>query len=163
MFIRAALSHLREQDPAMRKSRVLLAGVAVAAAAAATSAFTAGNDFSGVTSNVAGYGQLEVTGADVTDIHYDVNSDDGTIVDAVEFTTTTDVTGATSTLTLKTGVTGSDPGGMVVGSPYACTVKLGSEWDNTSMVLICDTSAVTNGGTPTNFADFNGVGLTVVS
>jgi hypothetical protein len=147
----------------MRKSRVLLAGVAVAAAAAATSAFTAGNDFDSVTSNVAGYGQLEVTGATVTDIHYVVNTDDGTIVDAVEFTTTTDVTNATSTLTLKSGVTGSDPGGLVVGQPYACAVKAGSAWDNTSMVLTCDTSAATNGNVATNFADFNGVGLTVVS
>jgi len=147
----------------MRKSRVLLAGVAVAAAAAATSAFTAGNDFTSVTSNVAGYGQLEVTGATVTDIHYVVNQDDGTVVDAVEFTTTTDVTDATSTLTLKTGVSGSDPGGTVVGAPYGCAVKAGSTWDGTSMVLTCDTSATTNGGTATNFADFNGVGLTVVS
>ena len=37
----------------MRKSRLLLAGVAVAAAAAATSAFTAGNT---VQTSVAGYG-----------------------------------------------------------------------------------------------------------
>ena len=43
----------------MRKSRVLLAGVAVAAAAAATSAFTASNDFTGLASNVAGYGELD--------------------------------------------------------------------------------------------------------
>ena len=45
----------------MRKSRVLLAGVAVAAAAVATSAFTAGNDWS--PASVAGYGQGAVTGA----------------------------------------------------------------------------------------------------
>ena len=41
----------------MRKSRVLLAGVAVAAAAVATSAFTASNTFRR-TANVAGYGQV---------------------------------------------------------------------------------------------------------
>ena len=40
----------------MRKSRVLLAGVAVAAAGVATSAFTAGNDFDQATS-VVGYGE----------------------------------------------------------------------------------------------------------
>ena len=55
----------------MRKSRVLLAGVAVAAAAAATSAFTAGNTFqAGVQDTVAGYGEATVSGANITAIHY---------------------------------------------------------------------------------------------
>ena len=147
----------------MRKSRVLLAGVAVAAAGVATSAFTAGNDFTGVDSNVAGYGQAVVTGATVTGIHYVVDGADGTVVDAVEFTTTTDVTDATSTLTLKSGVAADGTGGTPVGTPYDCDVKVGSEWDPAgvppSMVLTCDTTV----GGPRNFADFNGVGLTVVS
>lgn len=136
----------------MRKSRVLLAGVAVAAAAAATSAFTASNS---VPTSVAGYGQGEVTGAVVTAVHYVANVDDGTILDAVEFTTTTDVTAATSTMTLKSGAT-AGVGGTVVGDPYACTIK--TAWDTTSMVLTCDTTATT-----LNFEDFNAVGLTVVS
>jgi hypothetical protein len=143
----------------MRKSRVLLAGVAVAAAAAATSAFTAGNDFTGVPANVAGYGQLEVTGATVTDIHYVVNGADGGLVDAVEFTTTTNITGATSTMVLRTGAT-AGAGGTVVGAPYACTEK--TPWNSAgtppTLVLACATNA-----TPVSFTAFNAVGLTVVS
>jgi len=143
----------------MRKSRLLLAGVAVAAAAAATSAFTAGNDFSGVPSNVAGYGQLEVTGATVTDIHYVVNADDGDLVDAVEFTTTTNITGAESTMVLRTAAT-NGVGGTVVGDPYTCTEK--TPWNASdptpTVVLTCDTTA-----SPVSFTAFNAVGLTVVS
>jgi hypothetical protein len=135
----------------MRMSRVLLAGVGVAAAAAATSAFTASNT---VPDSAAGFGQGEVTGATVTDIHYVVNDDDGTILDAVEFTTTTNVTNSTSTMTLKTGAVSGD-GGTVVGDPYACTVT--TAWDGTDLVLTCDTS-----GTVRNFEDFNAVGLTVI-
>ena len=137
----------------MRKSRLLLAGVAIAAAAAATSAFTASNT---VPPSVAGFGQAEVSGATVTNIHYVVNDDDGTILDAVEFTTTTNVTANTSTMTLKTGST-AGVGGSVVGDPYPCVVKTGAAWDGTSLVLTCDTT-----GTVRNFEDFDAVGLTVI-
>src|SRR4051794_6168909 len=100
----------------MRKSRVLLAGVAVAAAAAATSAFTAGNT---VPPSVAGYGQAQVTGANVQTIHFVPNAGDATILDAVEFTTTTHLPAVyTATLTLRTGVDAQDgTGGTVVGPP----------------------------------------------
>jgi|SRR5215218_6039254 len=138
----------------MRMSRVLLAGVGVAAAAAATSAFTASNT---VPDSVAGFGQGAVSGATVTDIHYVQNADDGTILDAVEFTTTTDVTNNTSTMTLKTGADSDGDGGTVVDDPYSCVVKPGSTWDGSSLVLICDTT-----GTVRNFEDFNAVGLTVI-
>jgi hypothetical protein len=138
----------------MRMSRVLLVGVAVAGAAVTTSAFTASNT---VPDSVAGFGQGAVTGAIVTDIHYVAKPEDGTILNAVEFTTTTDVRNSTSTMTLKSGADGDGDGGSVVGDPYACIEKVGSEWDDTSMVLICDTT-----GTVRNFEDFNAVGLTVV-
>ena len=131
----------------MRKSRLLLAGVAVAAAGVATSAFTAANT---VPASVAGYGQGTVTGAVVTDIHYVTNAADGTVVDSVEFTSTTDLTGKDVTLTLKT--TG---GTVVVGTPYTCAVK--TAWDATIIVMECDTTATTR-----NFADFDSVGITVV-
>ena len=137
----------------MRKSRVLLAGVAVAAAAAATSAFTASNT---VPASVAGYGQNVVTGADVTDIHYVADPTDQDILTAVEFTTTTDVTNSDSTLTLRTGVAADGTGGTVVEAYPGCTVK--TAWAAGSMVITCDTS-----GTVRKFTDFNGVGLTVVS
>ena len=72
----------------MRKSRVVLIGVAVAAAAAAGSAFTASNDFSGATTNVAGYGSATVTGAHVTAVHYTVDPSDNSALTGVTFTTT---------------------------------------------------------------------------
>jgi hypothetical protein len=131
----------------MRKSRVLLAGVAVAAAGVTTSAFTASNT---VPASVAGFGQGAVTGATVTTIHYVADTADTSIVDAVEFTSTTNLTGKTVTMTLKT--TG---GTVVVGTPYACTMK--TAWDATTIVMTCDTS-----GTTRHFADFDAVGLTVI-
>jgi len=135
----------------MRKSRVLLAGVAVAAAGVATSAFTASNT---VPPSVAGFGQAKVSGATVTNIHYVTNTDDGTVLDAVEFTSTDDIHLNTSTMTLKTGST-AGVGGTVVGDPYPCTVT--TPWDGTSLVLTCDTT-----GTTRNFEDFDAVGLTVI-
>jgi hypothetical protein len=131
----------------MRKSRVLLAGVAVAAAGVATSAFTASNT---VPASVAGSGQGAVTGAVVTDIHYVQDVADATVVDAVEFTSTTNLTGKTTTMTLKT--TG---GTVVVGTPYTCTVK--TAWDTTDIVMTCDTS-----GSTRTFAEFDSVAITVV-
>ena len=131
----------------MRKSRLLLAGVAVAAAGVATSAFTASNT---VPDSVAGSGQGAVTGAVVTDIHYVQNAVDATVVDAVEFTSTTDLTGKTTTMTLKT--TG---GTVVVGAPYTCGVK--TAWDATEIVMTCDTT-----GSTRTFADFDSVAITVV-
>ncbi len=131
----------------MRMSRVLLVGVAVAGAAVTTSAFTASNT---VPNSVAGFGQGSVTGAVVTDIHYVADTADSSIVDAVEFTSTTNLTGKTVTMTLKT--TG---GTVVVGTPYTCTVK--TAWNSTTIVMTCDTS-----GTTRHFADFDAVGLTVI-
>ena len=59
----------------MRKSRVLLAGVAVAAAAAATSAFTASNAFTGLDNNVAGYGEPDGQRCECHDIDYNPDAD----------------------------------------------------------------------------------------
>lgn len=143
----------------MRLSRVLIAGAAVAAAGIATSAFTASNT---VPDSVAGYGQGDVTGATVSDISYVANADDGTILDAVVFTVTTDITNATATMTLKTGATADTADGTVVGDPYSCTVT--TPWDAAAtppnLVLTCATAG---GSLPVrNFEDFNAVGLTVV-
>ena len=137
----------------MRLSRVLLAGAAVAAAGIATTAFTAGND---VPDSVAGYGQGDVTGATVSNINYVANANDGTVLDAVRFTVITDVTTATSTMTLKGGATADTTDGTPVDDPYACTVS--TPWDGTSLVLTCDTTL--NG--PVGFDSFNAVGLTVL-
>ena len=131
----------------MPMSRVLLVGVAVAGAAVTTSAFTASNT---VPNSVAGFGQGTVSGAVVTNIHYVSDTADSSIVDAVEFTSTTNLTGKTVTMTLKTTT-----GTVVVGAPYACTEK--TAWNSTIIVMTCDTS-----GTTRHFADFDAVGLTVV-
>jgi hypothetical protein len=66
----------------MRMSRVLLAGVAVAATAAATSAFTAGND---VQDSVAGYGSALVTGATTAHINYVLDATDKSLVNEIQF------------------------------------------------------------------------------
>ena len=95
----------------MRKSRVLLAGVAVAAAGVATSAFTASNT---MPASVAGYGQGAVTGATVTEIHYDPNA--ATPTSSTPSSSPRPIrtlTGTTTTMTLKTA-----PGGTVLdGTP----------------------------------------------
>lgn len=140
----------------MRMSRVLLAAAAVTATAVTTSAFTAGNT---VPSSVAGYGQATVTGATINSISYTANATDGTVLDAVVFESYTNITSSTSTLTLKS------TSGTVVVDQYACTVT--TPWDAVAtppfLILTCDTTAASNGGQVRNFADFDTVGLTVVS
>ena len=131
----------------MRMSRLLLAGVAVAAAGVAPSAFTASNT---VPASVAGTGQGAVTGAVVTNIHYVQNAADATKIDAVEFTSSTNLTGRTTTMTLKT--TG---GTVVVGTPYACGVK--TAWDGSAIVMTCDTT-----GSTRTCDQFDSVSITVV-
>ncbi|HLM05400.1 MAG TPA: hypothetical protein VK402_09465 [Blastococcus sp.] len=87
----------------MRKSRVLLAGVAVAAAGVATSAFTASNTMPA--DSVLGYGEVQVTGATVTSVAYNRDSGDSSILTDIVFTTSTTITTETGTLTLKMGST----------------------------------------------------------
>ena len=133
----------------MRKSRVLLTSAAVAATAvAAGSAFTAGNDVSGVTNQVAGYGQVEVSGVTVTDIAYTPRTTDGTYLDKVSFTigATPAITAAdnTATLTLKSDAD------TVVGTPFSCVIVSGTS-------ITCDTTAQN-----VKFESFTHTGLTVV-
>ena len=97
----------------MRKSRVLLAGVAIAAAGAATSAFTAGNTSEDLDNNVAGYGQLDVSGVNVSNIAYTPASD-ASLLDKVVFTVDMDVTSMSSRMTLSSGST-------ALNSPSTCT------------------------------------------
>lgn len=127
----------------MRKSRVLLAGVAVAAAGVATSAFTTSNDFTGVDNNVAGYGELAVSGATVTNIAYTPDADVSKLASVV-FTTSNDVSGNAATLGFTLA------GSPSAGSANACAVTSGTE-------ITCTLTA------PLLFKDFDKVGLTVVS
>ena len=134
----------------MRKSRVLLAGVAVAAAAAATSAFTASNTLPAT--SIVGYGEVAVTGAHISTVHYVTSTTDASVITAVEFTSTDDVTGQTAIMTLKNKVASTET--PTANSPYSCGVK--TAWATSSMVLTCDTSAHT-----LTFADFDLVGLSI--
>jgi hypothetical protein len=126
----------------MRKSRVLLAGVAVAAAGVATSAFTASNTMPA--DSVLGYGQVHVTGATVSSIAYHRDASDGSKLTDIVFTTSTTITTETGTLQLLNGTT-------PVGAPVTCT--LGGTAP--AQTFTCLTTAVMN--------TFDTVGLTVAS
>ena len=89
----------------MRKSRVLLAGVAVAAAAAATSAFTAGNTFNSLDNNVAGYGEMVASGVTVTNVAYAPATNDATKLHSVTFTVDKDTTTMAARMSLLSGAT----------------------------------------------------------
>ena len=128
----------------MRRSQIVLTGVAVAGAAVVGSAFTAGNNMPTTSGLVAGYGEVTVSGATVTDIDYTPASDN-TKVASVTFTTTTDVSSQTSTLTLKMG---ANP----IHAAYSCTESAYT----TSMTLTCATTD------EPAFTAFDTVGLTVV-
>jgi hypothetical protein len=131
----------------MRKSRVLLAGVAVAAAAAATSAFTASNTLP-QTGNVLGSAEVTVTGATVTDITYVPLAADTTKLDEITFLSSTDVTGQTVTMSLKHP---TNPTVVVPCDLGAYTGAVGSE----TMLITCTAT------TQPLISSFNTVGLTV--
>jgi hypothetical protein len=132
----------------MRTSRVVFAGIAVAAAAATTSAFTASNTGMGsTTKDVAGYGENGVTGTHVSNVAYVPVGTDNTYLDYVLFTVTTNVSADTSTMTLKLANT------PITTTPYSCTPSVA--WDSTSMVLKCDVPDTTR------IDSFDSVGLTV--
>jgi hypothetical protein len=128
----------------MRTSHVVLAGVAVAAAAVTTSAFTAGNTLQ---ASKAGYGQSSVTGATVSDIEYTPWATDNARLGQVVFTTSTDVTGLTATMLLREG-----DGDIVGTNPYSCVIA-GTVGTQT---ITCAT------GDHPELDDFVTVGLTVV-
>lgn len=125
---------------------VLLAGLAMSGAGA----FTAANDLP--TTTTAGYGAAAVTGATVTNIAYNVGSDPSKLTDVV-FTSTTNVTGKTATMTLRNG-------GVQVGDSYTCALgtwvldALTVDPDDGEMSITCASTE--------DIADFDQVGLTVV-
>jgi hypothetical protein len=132
----------------MRKSRVLLAGVAVAAAGVATSAFTASNTFTnGSDSAIIGYGATTVSGATITGVHYVRDTTDQSILARIVWDTSSDLTAldanAGATMTLKKA-------GLLKGN-YTCLIA----GDATGGTVTCDV-----GGTVT-FEDFDSAGLAV--
>jgi hypothetical protein len=128
----------------MRKSRVLLAGVAVAAAGVTTSAFTASNT---VPASTAGYAQASVTGATATDIAYVLDATDKALVDSINFEITENITGMQAYLTLRQGTT-------VVGSPITCSVGARTVGPPSVSPVTCTTA-------DRPLVDFNSIGLTV--
>jgi hypothetical protein len=128
----------------MRKSRVLLAGVAVAAAAAATSAFTAGNILN---DSVAGYAAAQVSGVAITSTAY--VADDGgdvSLIDSIDFVATGDIHDKTASLQFR------DADGDPVGAAITCTV---GAFATPSTPISCPTP-----NKP--LESFVGIGLTVV-
>jgi hypothetical protein len=127
----------------MRMSRVLLAGVAVAAAGVTTSAFTASNTFTPGMDNVAGYGELTASGVAVTNIAYNPATD-ASKLQSVVFTVDTDTTtmAAKMTLTLSGAATATSSASVCSSTPTTITCIL---------------------TTPVAFQAFNMTGLTVTS
>ncbi|MCW2699249.1 MAG: hypothetical protein JWQ45_784 [Blastococcus sp.] len=127
----------------MRKSRLLLSGVAVAAVAAATSAFTNSNTFTTGMDNVAGYGQLTVTGVVVSNIAYTPSTTDATKLHSVEFTVDTDTRTMAAIMTLTLS------GAAVSNSASSCSP--------TATTITCTLTQ------DVAFQAFNMTGLTVTS
>lgn len=128
----------------MRKSAKIITAVGVAALTfAGGSAFTASNTLPA--GSVSGYGQTVSTGATITTISNALLSTDNSKLASVTFTSTTDVTGRTASMTLKSGAT-------PVGSPYTC--ELGAY--TTTMTITCTTA-----NNPV-LSTFDTTGLTII-
>ncbi|MCW2745625.1 MAG: hypothetical protein JWM48_2175 [Mycobacterium sp.] len=130
----------------MRKSTKIVGGVVIAGVVAATgSAFTASNDVP--LTSTAGYGETAVTGATVSNISYALATDPSKLASVV-FTATTDVTGKTAQMTLRTA-------GGVVGTAYPCSLGAYGTPTVGQMTITCLTA-----DTPA-LASFTATGLTV--
>ena len=90
----------------MRMSRVLLVGAAVAGVAVTTSAFTGSNTMPAAVP-IVGYGEVTVTGINVTAVTYNRDATDSSILGSVEFDTdhASSISALTATMTLKQGGT----------------------------------------------------------
>lgn len=124
----------------MRKSRIVLAGVAVATAAAAGTAFTAANTLP--TTSTVGYGTTEVTGINVSNVQYVPDTADHSLLSRVVFTTGDALNNKGASMSLRSGVDGS-----TIRSTVTCTVAAPS--------ITCNAPA------NTKIAEFTTVGLAV--
>ena len=137
----------------MRMSRVLLVGVAVAGAAATTSAFTASNTFdaTGALDDNAGYGALTVTGVTVSNVAYNPVATDTSKLDNVVFTITESASDMNSFMTLKNA---SNVVLFASDNTNACTYTFPG---GTTHIITCETPNTLD------IAPITQVGLTVVS
>jgi hypothetical protein len=112
----------------MRKSGKLLGALAVAGLiATGAAAFTASNTLPA--GGVSGYGESVATGATITTVAHTLLASDNSKLASVVFTSSTDVTGKTASMTLKQGTT-------PVGTPYTCTLGAFT----TTMTITCATA-----------------------
>jgi hypothetical protein len=132
----------------MRKSRVLLAGVAVAAAAVTTSAFTNSNTSTGLDNNIAGYGQLDVSGVNVSNVAYTPGSVAGEL-HSVKFTVDKDGTAGNGLAATMSFAFGASP----VTTTSVCTPASAAGVYTIDCVLSPDIA----------FSAFNKTALTVTS
>ena len=109
----------------MRWPFKILGALAAAGIATSTSAFTASNTMPA--NGVTGHGQTTSTGAIITGSQATAAMDASRLA-SVTFTSTANVTGKTSKMTLKSGNT-------LVGSSYPCTLGLYVG----SMTITCNT------------------------
>jgi hypothetical protein len=137
----------------MRKSRVLLAGVAVAAAGAATSAFTASNTFdaTGALDDNAGYGKLTVTGVTVSNVAYTPVAADTSKLDKVVFTITESTSDMNAYMTIKSATS------TVLFASDVSNACVYSNPGGTSHIITCETPNTLD------IEPIAEVGLTVVS
>jgi hypothetical protein len=113
----------------MRGTTKLLGAAAVAGiVATGGSAFTASNTLPA--GSVMGYGQVVSTGATITAITNTLSTTDASKLASVAFASSTDVTGKTVKMTLKSGT-------AVVGTPYACTL---GAYATGTMTITCATA-----------------------
>jgi hypothetical protein len=112
----------------MQKSGKLLGALAVAGLiATGGAAFTASNTLP--PGGVSGYGESVATGATITTVAHTLLAGDNSKLASVVFTSSTDVTGKTASMTLKQGTT-------PVGTPYTCTLGAFT----TTMTITCATA-----------------------
>ena len=129
----------------MMKPVRFIGALAVAALVTGGSAFTASNTFSNP-SQIAGYGEQTSTGALIVQVNYTAWATDRSLLSSVSFVTTTDLTGKTASLTLKSGST-------LVAS-YACAAP--TDYTSGLSTIVCDVT----GHDP--IGSFDRTGLTVL-
>lgn len=109
-----------------------VAAVAVAAAVTAGSAMTGSNTFAGgAASPLAGYGEVSTSGAEIVGISFTPWESDGSRLGSVSFTTTTNITGRSASLTLKNN-------GEAVSS-YPCSAP--GPYESGLQTVVCSVSA----------------------
>jgi hypothetical protein len=135
----------------MRKSAKIITALSVAGLSlAAGSAFTASNTLPA--GGVSGYGESLATGATITTVSDTLLSTDNSKLDHVTFTSTTDLTSKTVSMTLKNSST-------VIGN-YACTFTPYGTGPTTT--ITCSTGVAINGTLNPLLSAFDTTGLTVL-